>query len=472
MAKKQTSRFVCSQCGSQHLKWQGKCTDCNAWGTVAEEAVAAPSLGFRKGVSASSSMSTKFLPLDADLDLPQVSRVSVGMPELDRVLGGGLVRGTFVLLSGDPGIGKSTLLLQAVSGFAKQGHDVLYVSGEESSEQVIMRAGRLRLMNPRVRVANESNIDSIIQAINDEKPQMLVVDSIQTVFSPDIPSAPGSVTQVRECAAKLLDVAKSKGISIWLVGHVTKDGSIAGPRVLEHLVDCVLYLEGDPQSGYRILRAVKNRFGSTGEIGVFEMSELGMLSVDNPGGQFLEHFSARGPRPSGISTTAIVEGTRPLLVELQALVAKTSFGNPRRVVNGLDANRVSTLLAVLERRSSLHVGFSDVYVSVAGGLRLSEPSTDFAVAVAIASSFLERPVNPKSAFVGEVNLSGSLRSVSHLSARIQEASRMGFERIYVPATSWAAEQNRRQDRVTTKSTGPVIEVVPVQSIYDMSLFLS
>ena len=461
MAKKTSVKFVCNECGAAHLKWQGKCPDCGTWGSVQEEIAATPSLGFRNSGNALSVPATKVIKLDADQDLPDVERFSLGISELDRVLGGGLVPGAFVLLSGDPGIGKSTLLLQAVYEAAKKGRKILYSSGEESAAQILLRAKRLGHLHPNILVANETNVDAITATIKEHQPDMLVVDSIQTVFSPDIPSAPGSVTQVRECAAKLLDMAKSQDLPVWLVGHVTKDGNIAGPRVLEHLVDCVLYLEGDANSGYRILRAVKNRFGSTGEIGVFEMCGDGLRAVADPGSQFLEHFSSQGPRPSGISTTVTVEGTRPLLVEIQSLVSKTAFGHPRRVVTGLDSNRVTILLAVLEKRAGLYLSMNDVYTTVAGGLKIIEPSADFAVAMAVASSLLDRPITGRYSFVGELGLSGEVRACPHLGARIAEAAKLGFERIYVP------EQNLKQDksRLTPESRG--IEVVGVRSIANL-----
>ncbi len=461
MAKKSASRFVCNECGAVHLKWQGKCPDCNTWGSVAEEAAATPSLGFRKAPIGASGVSSKVIALDADQELPDVTRFSIGISELDRVLGGGLVPGAFVLLSGDPGIGKSTLLLQAVFEAAKKGQKVLYSSGEESASQILLRAKRLGHLHPNILVANETNVDAINATILEHQPDMLVVDSIQTVFSPEIPSAPGSVTQVRECAAKLLDVAKSKNLPVWLVGHVTKDGNIAGPRVLEHLVDCVLYLEGDPNSGYRILRAVKNRFGSTGEIGVFEMAGDGLRAVPDPGAQFLEHFSSQGPRPSGISTTVTMEGTRPLLVEIQALVAKTAFGHPRRVVTGLDANRVAILLAVLEKRAGLYMSMNDVYTTVAGGLKIAEPSADFAVAMAIASSLLDRPITGRYTFIGELGLSGEVRGCPHLGARIAEAQKMGFDRVYVP------EISMKQEKLTPSKEGRPIELIPVRSVANL-----
>ncbi len=427
-----------------------------------EEVVDAPSLGFRK--TSSSSLKTgnlKITRLSDEVLSVHVPRSTIGIPELDRVLGGGLVKGSFVLISGDPGIGKSTLLLQAVGGLAKAGSRVLYVSGEESADQIVMRAGRLNVRESQVLVANESNIDLIIGSIHEHKPQVVVVDSIQTVFSPDTPSAPGSVTQVRECAAKLLDVAKREEIAIWLVGHVTKEGTIAGPRVLEHLVDCVLYLEGEAQSGHRILRSVKNRFGSTGEIGVFDMNELGLVSVENPGSRFLEHFKNTGKRIAGISTTVIMEGSRPLLVEIQSLVTKTNFGNPRRVVNGLDYNRVQTTLAVLEKRSSLNLSFNDVYMSVAGGLKLTEPANDLAVAVSVASSHLERPVIARSAFIGELSLTGLLRPCTHLQQRIQEATKLGYDRVFVPALG--------MKDLVKQPRG--IEICPVDSISNIESFL-
>lgn len=460
MAKKSSVKFVCNECGSTHLKWQGRCPDCNSWGSVQEELVAGPSLGFRKP-GGSVAAPTKVISLDADQELPPIFRTPVGISELDRVLGGGLVPGAFILLSGDPGIGKSTLLLEAVFEFAKQGKKILYSSGEESAGQILLRAQRLGHLHPNIFVANETNVDAISSTIQAHKPDMLVVDSIQTVFSPDVPSAPGSVTQVRECAAKLLDVAKSQDLPVWLVGHVTKDGSIAGPRVLEHLVDCVLYLEGEPNSGYRILRAVKNRFGSTGEIGVFEMNGDGLRPVADPGAQFLEHFSASGPRPSGVSATVAVEGTRPILVEIQSLVSKTAFGHPRRVVTGLDANRVAILLAVLEKRSGLYLSLNDVYATVAGGLKISEPSADFAIAVAIASSLLDRPIGGRYCFVGELGLSGEIRGCPHLSVRITEAAKMGFERIYVPEASLKNESAR------SATGGKNIEIVPVRTLSNL-----
>jgi DNA repair protein RadA/Sms len=461
MAKKSMSRFVCSECGAVHLKWQGKCPDCNTWGSVTEEAAASPSLGFRKTTKGNNSTSSRVIALDSDQDLPDVARFEIGISELDRVLGGGLVPGAFVLLSGDPGIGKSTLLLQAVFEAAKKGHKVLYSSGEESASQILLRAKRLGHLYPNILVANETNVDAINATILEHQPDMLVVDSIQTVFSPDIPSAPGSVSQVRECAAKLLDVAKSKNLPVWVVGHVTKDGNIAGPRVLEHLVDCVLYLEGDANSGYRILRAVKNRFGSTGEIGVFEMAGDGLRPVQDPGAQFLEHFSTQGPRPSGISTTVTMEGTRPLLVEIQALVAKTAFGNPRRVVTGLDTNRVAILLAVLEKRAGLYLSLNDVYTTVAGGFKINEPSADFAVAMAIASSLLDRPIMGRYTFIGEIGLSGEVRGCPHLGARILEAQKMGFDRVYVP------EISMRQEKLAPSKDGRSIELIPVRSIANL-----
>lgn len=465
MAKKTSTKFVCNQCAAIHLKWQGKCPDCGTWGSVQEEVVAAPSLGFRKPATGPSLVSTKVISLDADQELPDVSRKPLGISELDRVLGGGLVPGAFILLSGDPGIGKSTLLLHAVYEAARKGLRVLYSSGEESASQILIRAKRLGHLHPNILVANETNVDAINATIQEHKPDMLVVDSIQTVFSPDIPSAPGSVTQVRECAAKLLDVAKSQSLPVWLVGHVTKDGNIAGPRVLEHLVDCVLYLEGDANSGYRILRAVKNRFGSTGEIGVFEMSGEGLRAVPDPGLQFLEHFSSHGPRPSGISASVTMEGTRPLLVEIQSLVAKTAFGNPRRVVTGLDANRVAILLAVLEKRAGLFLSMNDVYTTVAGGLKIVEPSADFAVAMAIASSLLDRPITGRYAFVGELGLSGEVRGSPHLSARIAEAAKMGFERIYVPEISLKQDSTSGVSR--SASDRRELEVIGVRTIANL-----
>jgi DNA repair protein RadA/Sms len=360
-----------------------------------------------------------------------------------------MVPGSLILLSGDPGVGKSTLLLQAVYQIAQQGKKVLYVSGEESIEQIALRSQRLGFAHESIWVANETNVETIIATLGELAPDMLVVDSIQTVFSSEVASAPGSVGQVRECAAKFLDIAKSRGIATWLVGHVTKEGSIAGPRVLEHLVDAVLYLEGDAQAGHRILRAVKNRFGSTGELGIFEMSGDGLIGVHDASGMFLEHFEERSANfPSGVATTVTMEGMRPLLVEIQALVCKSTYPSPRRVVTGLDSNRTAILMAVLEKRSGLYIGGSDVYVSVTGGIKVQDPAVDLAILAAIASSFLNRTLDPRAIYLGEVSLSGELRNSNHLDLRLSEAFRIGFKKAFVPQVSMRGERKKTDMKVS------------------------
>lgn len=418
--------YTCTQCGYQSRKWLGRCPSCNEWNSFVEEAAqdkpkAAAVLASPAGA--------------APQRLPEVSkedfeRCHTGIGELDRVLGGGIVQGCLVLIGGDPGIGKSTLLLQAMECLARQGHSVLYVSGEESMRQVALRAGRLGAKSPNLYLYSETNMDRIVQHIQSMQPEFVVVDSIQTVYCPQTASAPGSVSQVRDAASALMQLAKGGGPSIFVVGHVTKAGSIAGPRVLEHMVDTVLYFEGDADHAYRILRAVKNRFGSTSEIGIFEMRGDGMAEVPNPSEMFL---STRGREAPGAVVTASMEGSRPVLVEIQSLVCSTVFGNPRRQAAGVDYNRMVLLCAVLEKRAGVRLADQDVYVNVSGGLRLVEPAIDLAVAVAMASSFKAKVLPPGTAVFGEISLTGEIRPVPLAELRLQELARTGFERVLLPA---------------------------------------
>lgn len=437
----------------------GRCPECSAWNSIREENQESNNEA-RPGISGGN-REARITPI-TEVQRKETSRVFCGIPELDRVLGGGLVAGSLVLLSGDPGVGKSTLLLQALYGLANRGYKVLYASGEESDEQVKLRAERLGTLHSNILITNETNLGTILEATRQTKPQVLVIDSIQTVYNPDVPSSPGTVTQVRECTGRLLDLAKKQNITTLVVGHVTKEGNIAGPKILEHLVDTVLYLEGDVSSGYRILRAVKNRFGSTGEIGVFSMHPEGLKDVANPSALFLEGHRA------GVEGSAVVvslEGTRPLLVEIQALVGRTTFGSPRRTVTGLDSNRFSILVAVLEKRAGLQLSTNDIYANVAGGLRIYEPAVDLAVAAAVSSSLLEKPFPGKFAFFGEVGLSGEVRATTHAAARVQEAQKLGFERIYLPARNYRQEREILTDLALRGENE--IQIFPVEFVSEI-----
>ncbi len=422
--------FFCSECGYESSKWLGQCPGCRAWNTFVEEPVkkAGPAAGIQKQRIRTGSKAT---PLSA-VSLSDHDRVSSGMEELDRVLGGGIVPGSLILVGGDPGIGKSTILLQVSRYLAGNGSRVLYVSGEESLQQIKMRAVRLSGAGGDVMMASETNLDDILQLIETEKPDTVIVDSIQTVFREDVSSSPGSVSQVRECANVLMQTAKSGRITIFLVGHVTKEGTVAGPRVLEHMVDTVLYFEGDRSASYRIIRAVKNRFGATNEVGVFEMAGDGLHEVANPSSFMLE---GRPEGASGSAVTAVMEGTRPLLLELQALVARTNFGLPRRTAVGIDQNRLNLLIAVLEKRAGLSLGEYDVYVNITGGMRIQDPSVDLAVVSSIVSGYYDRPLRQDAASFGEVGLTGEIRGVSQVSQRVREAVKLGYEVCFVPAVS-------------------------------------
>lgn len=427
MAKAKTTAFFCKECGYESAKWMGQCPACRAWNTMVEEP-AAPK-GQAPGKTAARKKPSEIQYLK-EISMEQEARMSTGMTELDRVLGGGLVHGSLVLVGGDPGIGKSTLLLQTCRNLAAN-RKVLYISGEESLKQIKMRAGRLGVEGGELALLCETSLDAVQEAIERWKPEVAVIDSIQTMFREDISAAPGSVSQVRECTGMLMQIAKGSGVTMFLVGHVTKEGMVAGPRVLEHMVDTVLYFEGERSAMYRILRAVKNRFGSTNEIGVFEMLEQGLEQVENPSAYMLEG------RPEGASGSVVacaMEGTRPLLLEVQALVCKTNFGMPRRTAAGTDYNRFNLLLAVLEKRLGLHLSECDAYVNVTGGLRLNEPALDLAIVTAVVSSMREQPVNEGTMIFGEVGLSGEVRSVSMVQQRVNEAAKLGFTRCILPAS--------------------------------------
>ncbi len=423
MAKDST--FFCSECGYESSKWQGQCPSCRAWNTFVEAPKEAKT---KKRSAAVSSLPVLMKDIKTDDD----ERVLSGYKELDRVLGGGLVRGSLVLVGGDPGIGKSTLLLQACGRYIKGGQSVLYVSGEESLRQIKLRSDRLKDSDDMLSLLCETDLGIIEEQIKENKPDIVVIDSIQTMYCEQASSLPGSVSQIRESTATLLRLGKSLGITIFLVGHVTKEGLVAGPKILEHMVDTVLYFEGERSASYRILRAVKNRFGSTDEIGVFEMGGEGLSEVENPS-EFL--LSGRPTGVSGSVVTASMEGTRPVLLEIQALVSKTNFGNPRRSGNGVDSGRMNLLVAVLEKRLGLPLYEFDAYLNVTGGMKVAEPAMDVGIAAAIISSFRDVVVDSKTILFGEIGLTGEIRSVSGSQQRINEASKLGFNRCVLPAVS-------------------------------------
>lgn len=420
---------MCQECGYESPKWMGKCPGCGQWNKMVEEVEVVGS--GRKGAFAHSqgvSVASKPTPITA-IETRNEARILTDSSELNRVLGGGIVQGSLVLIGGDPGIGKSTLLLQVSSQLAQKGQSVLYISGEESLKQTKLRAQRLGISSEKLFVYSETNLEEISRTIESSLPQFVIIDSIQTVYHPEVTSAPGSVSQVRECTAELMRIAKTKGIAIFIVGHVTKEGSIAGPRLLEHMVDTVLYFEGERHHTYRILRAVKNRFGSTNEMGIFEMKEAGLDEVENPSEIFLEE---RSQGAAGSTVVASMEGTRPVLVEIQALISPSSFGNPRRMATGIDHNRVSLLMAVLEKRVGMLLANQDAYLKVAGGVKLDEPAIDLAIIISIASSFRDQPTRATDCFIGEVGLTGEVRRVSRIEQRVQEAAKLGFERVILP----------------------------------------
>jgi DNA repair protein RadA/Sms len=425
MAKTKT-HFVCQSCGYQMPKWLGRCPGCQEWNTFVEERIIEEKQPERDLLGLESSAIP--VPLN-EIKGEGKERLTIGMGEFDRVLGGGIVHGSLVLVGGDPGIGKSTLLLQAMNQLAASGAKVLYVSGEESLQQTKMRANRLGVASAQLFVVSETSLEKILQDIQSLRPSAVVVDSIQTIYSSDLPSTPGSIGQVREASSRLLYLAKHLGIPIFLIGHVTKEGFIAGPKVLEHMVDTVLYIEGEANHAFRILRAVKNRFGSTNEIGVFEMKDSGLVEVANPSEYFL---SERVQHASGSVVMPCIEGSRPILIELQALVVPTHFGAPRRTAQGVDASRVSLMAAVMEKRLGLQMLSHDIFINIAGGIKVEEPGVDLGIIASIASSFRDKLIDPETVVFGEVGLGGEVRGISQPEVRVKESNRLGFKRCLLP----------------------------------------
>lgn len=422
---KQKTVYFCTSCGNEFAKWYGQCSACKQWGTLVEHIERPKSSG--KGNISSIGVSKNAQQL-REISTDEEIRFSTGMGELDRVLGGGAVAGSLVLVSGAPGIGKSTLLLQICNSLCA-GRTVLYVSGEESERQLKMRAERIGVMPEGLYILSETRMNGITSALDETKPDIMIVDSIQTMYNEENESAPGSVSQVKDCTMSLMQISKAQGITVFVVGHVNKDGAIAGPKVLEHMVDCVLYFEGDPNSSYRLLRAAKNRFGSTNEIGVFEMVDKGLVEVPNPSQMLLD---GRPDGASGTCVACVMEGTRPVLAEVQALVAKTSFNVPRRTSDGFDFNRAALLLAVAEKRAGLKLSMFDAYINVIGGLHLDEPGADLPVLLAVASSYRDQPIPDDLVAIGEIGLTGEIRSVSHMNQRLAEVARLGFKKCIVP----------------------------------------
>lgn len=424
MAKAKTV-FYCTACGNETAKWQGRCPACGAWNTIEEHIEKSLPAGKARSAPVGTSRTPQRL---REISENTEFRFSTGMGELDRVLGGGAVSGSLVLFGGAPGIGKSTLLLQICNSLCTE-RKVLYVSGEESEKQIKMRAARIGVTSEDLFVLSETSLSDIIDAVDVLSPDILIVDSIQTLYSEENESSPGSVSQVKDCTMSMMQLAKSQGLTVFVVGHINKDGAIAGPKVLEHMVDCVLYFEGDPNSSYRLLRAAKNRFGSTNEIGVFEMADSGLIEVLNPSQMLL---SGRPEAATGTCVACVVEGTRPILAEVQALVSKTTFNVPRRTSDGFDFNRAVLLLAVTEKRAGLKLSAFDSYINVIGGLRLDEPAADLPVVLAIASSYRDMPIADDLVAIGEVGLTGEIRSVSHMNQRLAEVNRLGFKKVIIP----------------------------------------
>ena len=453
MARSKETVFFCQNCGFESAKWLGQCPACREWNTMTEEPAVKKE---KKGPSFSGKERSKPVTLD-EIENDERQRLSSDIEELDRVLGSGIVKGSLVLVGGDPGIGKSTLLLQLCRNLSIRGHKLMYVSGEESASQIKMRAVRLGEFGKELKILCDTDLDVITTLIEKENPEIVVIDSIQTMVNGNVTSSAGSVSQVRESTGVLMRIAKQLDITVFIVGHVTKEGAVAGPKVLEHMVDTVLYFEGDIRGSYRLLRAVKNRFGSTDEIGVFEMYADGLRQVSNPSEYML---SGRALKSSGNVVTCIMEGTRPLLIEIQALVCDTSFGLPRRQATGMDLNRLNLLMAVLEKRVGMRLGQSDAYVNIAGGLRVNEPATDLALVLAIVSSFKNTPMDEKTVAFGEVGLGGEVRAVSMCDKRINEAKKLGFSRVIIPkANHKNAEGIKGIEVIEVDTAEEAIEVI-------------
>lgn len=453
MAKGKTTLFFCQNCGYESSKWLGQCPGCREWNTFTEEPVIKSGSSVQRKSAFSSARPVELSKIETD----ERQRLSSGIGELDRVLGGGIVSGSLMLVGGDPGIGKSTLLLQVCRNLTETGHKVLYVSGEESAQQIKLRAKRIGDFKDDLLVLCETNLESIRETINQLRPEIVVIDSIQTMYNENVTAAPGSVSQVRESTGVFMQIAKGMNISIFLVGHVTKEGVVAGPRVLEHMVDTVLYFEGDRYAAYRILRGVKNRFGSTNEIGVFEMRHIGLREVANPSEYMLD---GKPENASGSIVACSMEGSRPILIEIQALVCQSSLPMPRRTTAGTDFNRVNLLLAVLEKRAGMHLSACDVYVNIAGGIRMTEPAIDLGLILAVVSSFKDIVIDEKTIAFGEVGLSGEIRSVNMAQQRVQEAKKLGFETVLMPKVSMKS---------MTKIDG--IKIVGLETVRDAVRFI-
>ena len=430
--KKKSTQFVCQECGAVSGKWLGKCPDCGSWNSLVEESIVARETGTWTGLS-----QNQPVPLTAETEVPDAPRVTSGIAEMDRVLGGGIVEGSLVLIGGDPGIGKSTIMMQLAQKLAEQQKTVLYVSGEESEQQIRLRATRLNVRSEHIYLYTETCMERILAEAEKLRPFAIIADSIQTMYTLKLPAIPGSVGQVRETAMQFLSFGKQSHVSVFLTGHVTKEGMIAGPRLLEHLVDTVLYFEGDNKQFFRILRAVKNRFGSINEIGVFEMAESGLIPVKNPSQMFLSERPVSAP---GSVVMCCLEGTRPFLVELQALVSESAYGTARRMSIGLDSSRVNMLVAVLEKRIGYHLSGQDIFLNVVGGLTVEDPAADLAICAAIVSSLKNKTIDPHTVLCGEVGLTGEIRSISHFNLRASEAKNLGFQRILAPQ-NMKAEQD-------------------------------
>ncbi len=443
--------YLCSNCGASSPKWLGRCPECSEWNTLIEEIVEKKASDNKAFLSGNFAIKTVSL---SEVEADNHIRIKTGIGEFDRVLGGGLVKGSAVLLGGEPGAGKSTIVLQACKSLSEK-HRVLYISGEESLSQIKLRAVRLSVNSDNIKLANETNVDVISNEITTEKTDIVIIDSIQTMVTDEVSSSAGSVTQVRESATRLIKAAKASGIPMIIIGHINKDGAIAGPKVLEHIVDTVLYFEGDKYLSFRILRAVKNRFGSTNEIGIFEMSSKGLIEIENPSMVLLDK---RTFETSGCCVTGIMEGTRPLLAEIQSLVAKSSFSTPRRTASGVDYNRTNLMLAVLEKRAGYFLSALDVYVNVTGGLDISEPSADIAIALSIVSSLIDRPIPNNLVAFGEIGLGGEIRAVSNSSVRINEAIRLGFEKVVI---------SKNEAEKLSKEFNQKIEIIGISSVTDI-----
>lgn len=434
MSKTKT-RYVCSSCGYESLRWLGRCPECNEWNTLTEEVT---ELSKNKKPSAGRPYSIFKLN---EISSTEADRIKTNINEFDRVLGGGLMPGSIILIGGDPGIGKSTLVMQAAAQIRDK---VLYVTGEESNKQIKLRASRLNISSENFHILAETNLDNITSAIKETEAAVIIVDSIQTVYSPELDNTPGTVTQIRECTSALMDIAKSTQQVVIIIGHVTKEGVIAGPKVLEHIVDTVLQFEGERHHSYRVLRAQKNRFGSTNEIGIFEMHDTGLTEVKNPSEIFL---SQRDRNTTGSVVTSSIEGTRPILLEVQALVTPSNYGNPQRVATGFDYRRLSILLAVLEKRAGYRLSAANVFVNMAGGVKIDEPAVDLAVCCSIASSLTDKTINSSYVVIGEVGLGGEIRTVSHIDKRIQEAEKLGFECVYIPQNNIKAIRAKSEIKI-------------------------